>query len=70
MFVICDLETEVNEWYGNNSSPHNPENWIVAAGWCIDNGDIQSEYFPSKELALSSDWLERALDGQEYLIAF
>ena len=70
MFVICDLETQTNEWYGNNSSPHNPENWIVAAGWCIDNGDIQSEYFPEKELALSSDWLERALDGQQYLIAF
>lgn len=70
MFVTIDLETNNHEWYGNNSSPHNPENWIVAAGWCIDNGDIQSEYFPSKELALSSDWLERALDGQQYLIAF
>lgn len=69
MFVTIDLETQTNEWYGNNSSPHNPENWIVAAGWCIDNGDIQSEYFPEKELALSSDWLERALDGQQYLIA-
>lgn len=67
-FCICDLETEVNEWYGNNSSPHNPDNWIVAAGWCIDNQDIQSEYFPTKELALSSNWLERALDGQKYLV--
>ena len=70
MFVICDIETENREWYGNNSSPHNPENWIVAAGWCIDNQDIQSEYFPSKELALSSNWLERALDDQQYLVAF
>ena len=70
MFAVIDLETNNHEWYGNNSSPHNPENWIVAAGWCIDNGDIQSEYFPEKELALSSDWLERALDGQQYLIAF
>ena len=69
MFVICDIETENREWYGNNSSPHNPENWIVAAGWCIDNQDIQSEYFPSKELALSSNWLERALEGQQYLVA-
>lgn len=69
MFVVIDLECEVNEWYGGLASPHNPDNWIVAAGWCIDNGDIQSEYFPSKELALSSDWLERALDGQEYLVA-
>lgn len=67
-FCICDLETQTNEWYGNNSSPHNPDNWIVAAGWCIDNQDIQSEYFPSKELALSSNWLERALDGQQYLV--
>lgn len=70
MFCVIDLETNNHEWYGNNSSPHNPLNWIVAAGWCIDNGDIQSEYFPEKELALSSDWLERALDGQQYLVAF
>lgn len=69
MFCVIDLETNNIEWYGNNSSPHNPENWIVAAGWCIDNQDIQSEYFPSKELALSSNWLERALDGQQYLVA-
>ena len=68
-FCICDLETNNIEWYGNNSSPHNPDNWIVAAGWCIDNQDIQSEYFPTKELALSSNWLERALDGQQYLVA-
>ena len=68
-FCICDLETNNIEWYGNNSSPHNPDNWIVAAGWCIDNQDIQSEYFPTKELALSSNWLERALDGQKYLVA-
>lgn len=67
-FCICDLETQTNEWYGNNSSPHNPDNWVVAAGWCIDNQDIQSEYFPTKELALSSNWLERALDGQKYLV--
>ena len=68
-FCILDLENENREWYGNISSPHNPENWIVAAGWCIDNQDIQSEYFPSKELALSSNWLERALEGQQYLVA-
>lgn len=68
-FCILDLETENREWFGNGSSPHNPDNWIVAAGWCIDNQDIQSEYFPSKELALSSNWLERALDGQQYMVA-
>lgn len=67
-FCILDLENDNREWYGNISSPHNPENWIVAAGWCIDNQDIQSEYFPSKELALSSNWLERALEGQQYLV--
>ncbi len=70
MFVICDIETENREWFGNGSSPHNPDNWIVAAGWCIDNQDIQSEYFSSKELALSSNWLERALEGQKFLVAF
>lgn len=68
-FCILDLETENREWFGNGSSPHNPDNWIVAAGWCIDNQDIESEYFSSKELALSSNWLERALEGQQYMVA-
>lgn len=68
-FCVIDLETNNHEWYGNNSSPHNPDNWIVAAGWCIDNQDVQSEYFPQKELALKSDWLSRALYGQKYLVA-
>lgn len=69
-FCVIDLETENREWYGDSSSPHNPDNWIVAAGWCTDNQEIQSEYFPSKELALKSDWLERALAGNQYLVAF
>lgn len=68
MFVTLDLETNNIEWYGNKSSPHNPDNYIVAAGWAIDNGDIQSEYFADKASSLESDWLERALHGQSYMV--
>ena len=68
-FCILDLECDNHEWYGNCASPHNPDNYIVAAGWCIDAGDIQALYFNNKEEALASNWLERALDGQKYLVA-
>ena len=69
-FCILDLETDNHEWFGNGSSPHNPLNYIVAAGWCIDAGDIQALYFNSKEEALASNWLELALKDQKYLVAF
>lgn len=69
-FCILDLETDNHEWFGNGSSPHNPLNYIVAAGWCIDAGDIQALYFNSKEEALASNWLELALQDQKYLVAF
>lgn len=69
-FCILDLETDNHEWFGNGSSPHNPMNYIVAAGWCIDAGGIQALYFNSKEEALASNWLELALKDQKYLVAF
>lgn len=69
-FCVIDLETDNHEWFGNGSSPHNPKNYIVAAGWCIDAGDIQALYFNSKEEALASNWLELALKDQKYLVAF
>ena len=69
-FCILDLECDNHEWFGNCASPHNPDNYIVAAGWCIDAGDIQALYFNSEEEALGSNWLELALKDQKYLVAF
>lgn len=68
-WYINDLETQNHEWYGSVASPHCPDNYIVAAGWCIDGGEVQHEYFDSKEAANSSDWLERSLAGQQMYVA-
>lgn len=69
VWSVIDLETQTHEWYGNKSSPHNPDNYIVAAGYVHDGGIVQAEYFHNKEEAVSSNWLETALDGQSWLVA-
>ena len=40
-----DFENQNHEWYGSVASPHNPDNYVVATGWCLDGGDIKSEYY-------------------------
>lgn len=69
-WCTLDLETQNIPYLGHASSPHHPDNYIVAAGWAIDGEPVQSLYFESKEEALASDWLEKALEGQTYLVAF
>lgn len=69
-WCAIDLETQNIPYLGHASSPHHPDNYIVAAGWAIDGEPVQSLYFESKEEALASDWLEKALEGQTYLVAF
>ncbi len=44
--VFFDLETESHEKYGHKSSPHNQDNFIVAAGWAYGkDGPVEGEYF-------------------------
>lgn len=69
-WCTIDLESQNIPYLGHASSPHHPDNYIVAAGWAIDGEPVQSLYFESKEEALASDWLEKALEGQTYLVAF
>ena len=69
MWVINDLETQNHPWYGAVGSPHNPDNYVVATGWCIDNEPVQHKYFNNKEEADSSDWLESILQGQQMYVA-
>ena len=57
-------------YHGSLASPHDPRNYIVASGWCIDNQPVQYEYYRTPEEAASSDWLERALKDQQVLVAF
>lgn len=69
MWVVNDLETQNHPWYGAVGSPHNPDNYVVATGWCIDNEPVQHKYFNNKEEADSSDWLESILQGQQMYVA-
>lgn len=44
--VFIDFETQSHEKYGHRSSPHNPDNFIVAAGWAYGKeGPVGGEYF-------------------------
>ena len=69
-WCVIDLETQNYEYRGSLASPHDPRNYIVASGWCIDNQPVQYEYYRTPEEAVSSDWLERALKDQQVLVAF
>lgn len=68
-WYINDLETQNHKWYGAVASPHCPKNYIVAAGWAIDGGPVQHEYFDSREEADASDWLAQGLQGQKMYVA-
>ena len=67
--MIVDLETQTHHWYGNKSSPHNPDNYVVEAGWCHGNGEIQSVYFNNREECANSTWFEDALEKTSVLVA-
>lgn len=69
MWYINDLEVQNKPWFGSVASPFNPENYIVATGWAIDDGPVQHEYFNNKEESLASDWLARGLAGQKMYVA-
>lgn len=67
-WLVLDLEVQNHEWYGSVAAPHNPDNYVVAAGWSVDGGEVQHQYFDSKEESLASDWFTRAIEGQKILI--
>lgn len=50
-FGITDLETENRPYYGHKASPHNPDNYIVAAAYAIDTGTVIAQYYHNKEEA-------------------
>lgn len=69
MWFINDLEVENKPWFGSVASPFNPDNYIVATGWAIDNHPVQHLYFDNKEDSLKSDWLEKGLKDQRMYVA-
>ena len=68
-WLVHDYEVQNKEYFGSIASPHNPDNYIVATGWCVDNNPVQSLYFNTKEEALESNWFEDALKGQKVYVA-
>ncbi len=69
---IIDLETQCHPWYGQVASPHNPENYVVMAGWCDDifggtPGPVQHLHFTSLEDERSCNWFN--LDGVDLIVA-
>lgn len=66
-FFIHDFENQNIPWYGSVASPHNPDNYIVATGYCIDGGDIQAHYFNSDEEAVNHKWIDKLQDCKMYV---
>lgn len=74
MFRVIDLEVENHEWYGQNASLHNPDNYIVEAGWLdIPAGQspdftaVQTHRNNSLEESYDTAWF--SLDGISVLVA-
>jgi hypothetical protein len=68
-WLVIDLEVQNHEWYGSVASPHCPDNFVVAAGWSIDGGAVQHEYFNTKQESIASTWFKDALQGQRILVS-
>lgn len=69
MEVFLDLETQNIPYMGHKSTPFNPENYIVAAGWALGDAAVQYRYFGTPEEANASQWLSEALAGASVLVA-
>lgn len=68
-WLVIDLEVQNHDWYGSVASPHCPDNFVVAAGWSVDGGEVQHVYFNNKQESTSSTWFKDALQGQRILVA-
>lgn len=66
-FFIHDFETQNIPYYGSLSTPHNPDNYVVATGWCVDGGDIKHKYFNNAEEAKDDSWLDELLQCEFYV---
>lgn len=68
-WCVIDLECQNIEHCGHVSTPHNPENYIVAAAFAKNQEPVRSWYFNSKQEALDSDWFKQALEGTKVIVA-
>jgi DNA polymerase I-like protein with 3'-5' exonuclease and polymerase domains len=69
VFRVIDYETQNHSWYGQKASMHNPENFVVEAGW-LDVGQgtpVQSHRSNTLEEAADTSWFN--LDGVTCIVA-
>lgn len=67
-FFVVDLEVQNHKYYGSLATPHDDRNYIVAAGWCHDGGDIKHEYFNTKEESLKSQWFVDGIKDTQFIV--
>lgn len=68
-FLVLDLECQNHPYLGAVASPFCKENYIVAAGWCIQDKPVQSVYFNTKEEADQSNWFQEAVKDCTVIVA-
>ena len=71
MIRVLDYETQNHPWYGQVASMHNPDNFVVMAGWqdLKDGvwGEVQVHHSPTLEHAQDTSWW--SLEGVSILVA-
>lgn len=69
MELFVDLETQNRPYMGSKASPFCPENYIVAPGWAIGDGEIFTKYFHNRAEADADDWCNQALEASDIFVA-
>lgn len=71
MIRVLDFETQNHPWYGQTASMHNPDNFVVMAGWqdLKDGvwGEVRVHHSPTLEHAADTSWW--SLEGVSMLVA-
>ena len=44
-YAVVDVETTITPHMKRKASPFTDENWIVAAGWKFNGGEVQGAYY-------------------------
>lgn len=69
MYRVIDFETQNHPWYGQTASMHNPENFVVEAGWFDVGKDTEVQTHRSNTLEESQDTSWFDLTGITCIVA-
>lgn len=68
-WLVLDFENQNHEWYGSLASPHCPDNYVVATGWCLDGAMVKAEYYRDSQGWINSKQFDQDLLNSKYLVA-